>query len=64
MVQLIPVSGWFDRGGTRQNRAEAQAIVAELSSRAHDPSQANYSVGVVTFNIQQQNLISNLLDEA
>lgn len=64
MVQLVPVSGWFDRGGTRQNRAEAQAIVAELSSRAHDPSQANYSVGVVTFNIQQQNLISDLLDEA
>lgn len=64
MVQLIPVSGWFDRGGTRQNRAEAQAIVAELSRRAHDPVQANYSVGVVTFNIQQQNLISDLLDEA
>ena len=64
MVQLIPVSGWFDRGGTRQNRAEAQAIVAELSRRAHDPNQAGYSVGVVTFNIQQQNLISDLLDEA
>lgn len=64
MVQLVPITGWFDRGGTRQNRAEAQAIVAELSRRAHNPTQANYSVGVVTFNIQQQTLISDLLDEA
>lgn len=64
MVQLVPVKGWFDRGKTRQNRAEAEAIVAELSRRAHDPQQAVYSVGVVTFNVQQQTLISDLLDEA
>lgn len=64
MVQLVPVEGWFDRGKTRQNRAEAEAIVAELARRAHDPEQAAYSVGVVTFNVQQQNLISDLLDEA
>ena len=63
-VRLVPVEGWFDRGKTRQNMAEAQAIVAELSRRAHDPRQAGYSVGVVTFNVQQQTLISDLLDEA
>ena len=51
-------------GKTRQNLAEAQAVVKELSRRAHDPQQAGYSVGVVTFNVQQQTLISDLLDES
>ena len=53
-----------DRGKTRQNRGEAEAVVAELSNRAHDPALRDRSVGVVTFNINQQNLISDLLDEA
>ena len=63
-VRLVHVDGCFDRGKTRQNLAEARAIVAELSRRAHDPGQAGHSVGVVTFNVQQQTLISDLLDEA
>lgn len=63
-VRLVHVDGWFDRGKTRQNLAEAQAVVKELSRRAHDPQKAGYSVGVVTFNVQQQTLISDLLDEA
>ena len=64
MVRLVHVDGYFDRGRTRQNHAEAEAVVAELSRRAHDPALAGYSVGVVTFNINQQNLINDLLDEA
>lgn len=63
-VRLVHVDGWFDRGKTRQNLAEAQTVVEELSRLAHDPQRAGYSVGVVTFNVQQQTLISDLLDEA
>ncbi|MCR4892530.1 MAG: DUF4011 domain-containing protein, partial [Lachnospiraceae bacterium] len=63
-VQFIPVEGVFDRGKTRQNRAEAQAVVEELKRRAKDDSLSKFSVGVVTFNISQQNLIDDLLSEA
>ena len=64
MVRLVPVEGVFERGKNRQNRAEAEAVVAELARRAHDSAASRYSVGVVTFNIQQQNLIDDLLTEA
>lgn len=63
-VSLIHVDGFFDRGKTRQNRAEAEAIVKELQRRCHTPECAGQSVGVVTFNINQQNLIDDLLTEA
>lgn len=64
MVRLVHVDGYFDRGKTRQNRGEAEAVVAELSRRAHDPALSGASVGVVTFNVNQQELINDLLDEA
>ena len=64
MVRLVPVNGTFERGKTRQNRAEAEAVVAELARRCHDPEASRYSVGVVTFNINQQNLIDDLLTDA
>lgn len=63
-VRLVPVEGFFDRGKTRQNRAEAEAILAELTRRYQDPALRDQSVGVVTFNINQQNLIDDLLTEA
>ncbi len=63
-VNLVPVDGVFSRGKTRQNRAEAEAIVAELKRRCHDPKDRKRSVGVVTFNISQQNLIDDLLNDA
>lgn len=63
-VSLVHINGVFERGRTRQNRAEAEAIVAELIRRCHDRELAQYSVGVVTFNISQQNLIDDLLTEA
>ena len=63
-VSLVSVEGTFDRGKTRQNRAEAQAVLEELKSRCHDPELSRHSVGVVTFNISQQNLIDDLLTEA
>lgn len=63
-VHLIHVDGVFERGGKRINKAEAEAVVAELKRRCHDPACSERSVGVVTFNISQQNLIDDLLTEA
>ena len=63
-VTLVHVDGTFDRGRTRQNRAEAEAVVADIVRRARDPERRNMSVGVVTFNVSQQNLIDDLLTEA
>lgn len=62
-VRLIHVDGVFDRGKTRRNQAEAVAVVAELKRRCHDPELSQQSVGVVTFNIVQQELIDDLLNE-
>ena len=63
-VRLVPVDGQFDRGKSRTNRAEAEAVVEELKRRCADPDLSNESVGVVTFNIAQQHLIDDLLTEA
>ena len=63
-VSLIHVDGVFERGKQRQNRAEAEAIIAELKRRCHDPLLRNQSVGIVTFNINQQHLIDDLLSDA
>ncbi len=45
------------------NRKEATAIVEEIIRRSADPVLSNYSIGVVTFNEAQQNLIEDLLDK-
>ncbi|SCF10208.1 DUF4011 domain-containing protein [Micromonospora chokoriensis] len=58
------VDGQYDRGGSRTNEVEARAILADITRRLHDPATANHSVGVVTFNIQQRDLILNLLEES
>lgn len=63
-VTLVPVDGFFDRGKSRQNRTEAEAVVRELIRRSQDSSCREQSVGVVSFNIQQQNLIDDLFTEA
>ncbi|NJC72603.1 DUF4011 domain-containing protein [Planosporangium thailandense] len=58
------VDGAFDRGGTRTNEVEARAVVAEIAARLRDPATADDSIGVVTFNIQQRDLILNLLEDS
>ncbi|MGI5895066.1 MAG: DUF3320 domain-containing protein [Candidatus Merdivicinus sp.] len=63
-VTLIPVQGSYDRGRSKQNRAEAEAVVAEILRRLGDPVLAKDSIGVVTFSAVQQNLIEDLLLEA
>jgi len=56
------VDGSFDRGAARVNRVEAEAIVAEIGRRLADPALRAQSIGVVTFNIQQRELIRDLLE--
>jgi hypothetical protein len=58
------VNGSFDRSASRTNEVEARAIVAEISQRLRDPLTAPDSIGVVTFNIQQRDLILNLLEDS
>ncbi|MEV1142276.1 DUF4011 domain-containing protein [Micromonospora sp. NPDC049799] len=58
------VDGQYDRGGSRTNEVEAQAILADITRRLHDPATAGQSIGVVTFNIQQRDLILNLLEDS
>ncbi|MDQ7013102.1 MAG: DUF4011 domain-containing protein [Planctomycetota bacterium] len=53
----------YERGGSRTNRVEAEAVVAEVVRRLGEPG-ATGSIGVVTFNAPQQGLIEDLFDEA
>jgi very-short-patch-repair endonuclease len=53
----------YDKGRTRTNRGEAEALVAALVARLRDPDGARRSYGVVTFSQAQQELLENLLDE-
>lgn len=62
-VKLIRPEGFYDKGKTKQNRAEAQAIVAEILRRLRDEELRGDSMGVVTFSSVQQNLIDDMLFE-
>ncbi len=61
-VRLERVQGVYDRGGSRTNRAEAEAVVAAIEKHYLSLEGKKQSLGVVTFNQAQQNLIENLLD--
>lgn len=65
-VEFRFVGGVYDRAGTATNRAEANAVVAEVVRRLTDPDAcaANRSIGVVTFSVAQQTLVQDLFDEA
>jgi very-short-patch-repair endonuclease len=63
-VSLVRVPGVYDRGTARTNRAEADAVVAEILRRLRDPAERHRSLGVVTFSQVQQTLIEDLLEEA
>ena len=62
-VSFVEVKGVYDRGHSRQNRAEADAIIAEIKRRLEDEALSKFSIGVVTFNTNQQSLIEDLLNE-
>ncbi|MFB3788680.1 MAG: DUF3320 domain-containing protein [bacterium] len=54
--------GVYDKGVSRTNHKEAEAIAGEIARRLRDPKLREQSIGVVTFNLAQQNLIEDLLD--
>lgn len=61
--QHVP-NGVYERGSGRVNREEARAVVADVVRRLSDPEFeiSQSSIGIVTFNTEQQRLIENLLD--
>jgi very-short-patch-repair endonuclease/RecA/RadA recombinase len=60
--------GVYDRGKSRTNRIEADAVAKEAVSRMRGwlklPEKDRPTLGVITFNVQQQSLILDLLDVA
>ncbi len=62
-VQWIHVDGYYDKGSSKQNKAEAQAIVGEIIRRLRDKQLRKESIGVVTFSLVQQILIDDMLAE-
>ncbi|HEY8419442.1 MAG TPA: DUF4011 domain-containing protein [Clostridia bacterium] len=62
-IKFIKVQGVYDRGRTKQNVEEALAVVEEVIKRLSHPETRKYSIGIVTFNIVQQNLIDDMLTE-
>ena len=64
-LSFRPVSeGFYDRSRTRTNRAEAEAVVADVVRRLSDKKESKRTIGIVTFSQAQQNLVEDLLDEA
>ena len=61
-VKFERVNGVYDRGATRTNRIEAEAIVKGIEKHYLTPAKAHLTIGVVTFNQPQQALIETLLD--
>ena len=56
--------GVYDKGRTRTNRGEAEALVEEIVRRLSDPEESKRSLGVVTFSIAQASLVEDLLEQA
>ena len=65
-VRLVRPEGFYARGKARHNEGEAKAIVAEVVRRltSSNPAVRDATIGVVTFNSEQQSLIEDLLDKA
>ncbi|MDR1121415.1 MAG: DUF3320 domain-containing protein, partial [Dysgonamonadaceae bacterium] len=62
-VRLVRVNGFYDKGKTRQNRQEAEAVVKDIEKRLSDEVLRKRSIGVVTFSSVQQILIEDLLSD-
>ena len=62
-IHYIPVSGYYDKGGRRSNKAEAEAIVNEIVRRLENVELCRHSIGVIAFSVMQQALIEDLLQD-
>ncbi|MGV0578352.1 DUF3320 domain-containing protein [Mycolicibacterium elephantis] len=67
-ISLVRVNGHFERSGRgktlRTNRVEAERIVEDIQQRFWESQDKAPSLGVITFNAQQRDLIENLLRDA
>ncbi|KYH13708.1 DUF4011 domain-containing protein [Staphylococcus kloosii] len=61
-VTFENVEGTYKRGKHRNNEEEANVIVSKLIN--HLKGESEDSIGVITFNMQQQNLIEDLFNSA
>ncbi len=61
-VKIVHPDGYYDRKNGC-NKAEAEAIVAEIIRHYRNPKSRKDSIGVITFNIKQQNYIEDLLEK-
>lgn len=59
-VSFEKVEGVYDRGNTSTTLAEAESIVSDIVKRLE--SGEKQSIGVITFNIKQQGLIEDILE--
>jgi len=55
--------GVYERGGTKCNKEEAEALVSEVIRRLSDPALRRSSIGVVTFSTPQQVYIERMLSK-
>ena len=62
-VSCVHVDGFYDKGGKRSNKAEAEAIVEEVVRRLRDEALRKQSIGVIAFSVVQQALIEDILQE-
>lgn len=62
-VQYHQVVGFYDKGKTRTNRFEADAIVQYIKAHYTDAQKRKLSLGVVTFSQTQQNLVEDKLQQ-
>ena len=62
-VRLVKVDGIYDKGRTRSNKDEAEAIVKEVLRRLQDAELSKLSIGIVSFSVVQQNLIEDMLTD-
>lgn len=62
-VMYHHIEGYYDKGKTRQNKFEADAIVRYIEEHYSDPEKRDKSIGVVTFSQAQQNLIEDKVQE-
>ncbi len=56
--------GIYQRGGSKCNKEEAEALTAEIIRRLSDPVLRRSSIGVVTFSTPQQVYIEKMLSKA
>lgn len=62
-VRLLRVKGYYQPSDKEPNPFEAEAIVRAIKDRLSNVNTRKDSIGVITFNEKQQNLIIHKLDE-